>query len=217
MNTSVPTPSHSERPPHLRRALGLWRLVLYGLGVIIGAGIYVLIGTVVATAGMAAPLSFLAAGILAALVGLCYAELGARFPEAAGAAAYVKHGFGSDRLSQLTGLAVAAVAVVGAASIAHGCIGYAQRLVDLPGTSIAGGIVLCFTAVACLRVGESVGAAAVLAALEVAGLLVLIVLGTPALSALPARVDELIPADWSAWHGVAAGAFLAFFAFIGFE
>ena len=72
--------------PALRRVLGTSLLTLYGLGVIIGAGIYVLIGTVVDAAGGGAPWSFVLAGILAGLTGLCYAELAVRFPEAAGAA-----------------------------------------------------------------------------------------------------------------------------------
>jgi amino acid transporter len=110
-------------PPALRRVLGASLLVLYGLGVIIGAGIYVLVGGVVGVAGEAAPWSFVLAGVLAALTGLCYAELAVRFPEAAGtAAANVKEAFGSDRLSQLMGLAVAAVVIVSTASIACGSV-----------------------------------------------------------------------------------------------
>src|SRR5690554_6150070 len=153
-------------PPGLRRVLGLGLLVFYGLGVIIGAGIYVLVGTVVGKAGPAAPFAFLAAGLMAALTGICYAELGARFPEAAGAAAYVKQAFGSDRLSQVTGLAVAAAALVSAASIARGCVGYAQLFVDLPGPVIAGGLVVAFTALACLGVRQSVGVAALMSLIE---------------------------------------------------
>ena len=106
--------------PALRRVLGTSLLTLYGLGVIIGAGIYVLIGTVVDAAGGGAPWSFVLAGILAGLTGLCYAELAVRFPEAAGAAAYIKEAFGSDRLSQVAGLAVAGVVVVSTASLARG-------------------------------------------------------------------------------------------------
>ena len=136
--------------PALRRVLGTPMLVLYGLGVIIGAGIYVLVGTIVATAGGAAPWAFVLAGILAAMTGLSYAELAVRFPEAAGAAAYVKEAFGSDRLSRLTGLAVAAVVIVSTASIARGSAGYLHAFTLLPDAVIAGGLVALFTAVACL-------------------------------------------------------------------
>ena len=204
--------------PALRRVLGTPMLVLYGLGVIIGAGIYVLVGTIVATAGGAAPWAFVLAGILAAMTGLSYAELAVRFPEAAGAAAYVKEAFGSDRLSRLTGLAVAAVVIVSTASIARGSAGYLHAFTLLPDAVIAGGLVALFTAVACLGVRESVGIAATMTVIEIGGLLLVIIAGLPALSAAPDRVSELLPGrGFGTWAGVAAGGFLAFFAFIGFE
>src|SRR5262245_54601371 len=127
-------------------------LVLYGLGVIIGAGIYVLVGTIAATAGSGAPWSFVLAGILAAMTGLSYAELAVRFPEAAGAAAYIKEAFGSDALSRLAGLAVAAVVIVSTASIARGSVGYLHLFLPWSDVVIAGGLVAVFTGVACLGV-----------------------------------------------------------------
>jgi len=208
----------ADSPPALRRVLGTPLLVFYGLGVIIGAGIYVLVGSVVAVAGHAAPWSFVLAGVLAGLTGLCYAELAVRFPEAAGAAAYVKEAFGSDRLSQVAGLAVAAVVVVSTASIARGSVGYIQVFLSWPDPAIAGGLVLLFAAVACLGVRESVGLAAAMTAVEIGGLLLVVAAGGLALRALPQRIGELLPAlDPGALAGVAVGAFLAFFAFIGFE
>ncbi len=204
--------------PALRRVLGTPLLTLYGLGVIIGAGIYVLIGSVVEAAGGGAPWSFVLAGVLAGLTGLCYAELAVRFPEAAGAAAYIKEAFGSDRLSQLAGLAVAAVVVVSTASIARGSVGYMQVFIPWPDAVIAGGVVALFTAVACLGVRESVGIAAVMTTVEIVGLLLVLSAGAPAVLTLPTRLDELLPGPGSiAWAGVVTGAFLAFFAFIGFE
>ena len=82
--------SASRRPSTLRRSLGLGLMVFYGLGVIIGAGVYVAVGDVIEAAGSLAVLSFAVAGALATLTALSYAELGARYPEAAGAAAYVQ-------------------------------------------------------------------------------------------------------------------------------
>ena len=67
----------------LRRSLGLALLVFYGLGIIIGAGVYVAVGDVVEAAGPLAASSFVLAGVIATLTALSYAELGARFPEAA--------------------------------------------------------------------------------------------------------------------------------------
>lgn len=70
--------------PALRRVLGTPMLVLYGLGVIIGAGIYVLVGTIVATAGGGAPWSFVLAGILAAMTVCLMRSLPCAFPRPPG-------------------------------------------------------------------------------------------------------------------------------------
>lgn len=199
----------------LRRTLTLGPLILYGLGVIVGAGIYVAIGAVIDRAGTAAPLSFLAAGLVAAASGLCYAELAGRFPEAAGAAAYVRHGFGSDRLALLTGLALAAAIVVAAASIASGAVQYLGLLLPLPAWLLIVLVVVLFTVVAAVGVRESAYLAAGIGALEVLGLLAATISGFA--SAPTVDLAAMVPADRAGWSGVAAGAFIALFAFIGFE
>lgn len=201
--------------PELRRALTLGPLILYGLGVIVGAGIYVAIGAVVERAGTAAPVAFLLAGLVAAATGLCYAELAGRFPEAAGAAAYVRHGFGSDRLSLATGLALALAIVVATASIAAGAAQYLGLLLPLPPWILTGLVVLVFTGVAALGVRESVFLAAAIGGLELLGLLAAIVFGLWGAEGLD--LAGMVPQGAAGWNGVAAGAFIAFFAFIGFE
>ena len=201
----------------LKRSLNLSLLVLYGLGVIIGAGIYVVIGNVVEVAGSLAVLSFALAGGLAALTGLCYAELGARLPEAAGATAYVKEAFGSDRLSQLTGFVVAGVVLVSAATIAHGAASYAKQFIPIPTPFIAASVVILFTAVSCLGVKDSVRAAAVMTMIEIAGLALVIILGADPIPDFLVQTPQFIPNDMHGLNKVFAGAFLAFFAFTGFE
>jgi amino acid transporter len=201
----------------LRRSLGLGLLVFYGLGVIIGAGVYVVIGEVIAQAGALAVCAFAVAGALAGLTALSYAELGARHPEAAGAAAYVKEAFGSDRFSQLAGCMVAVVVLISAATIARGTAGYAHAFVALPEALIASVVVLVFTAVACLGVKDSMRAAAVMTIIELAGLILVISAGLASVHDLQGPVLALLPTDLDAWISVCAGAFLAFFAFTGFE
>jgi len=207
----------THEPVSLKRSLGLGLLVLYGLGTIIGAGIYVLVGEVAAQAGMAAPLSFVIAGALAAMTGLSYAELVARHPEAASAAVYVQHGFGRDWLSRLVGLAVVAVAAIAAASIVSGSVGYLGTFVPLPHDLAVVLIVLLFTAVAALGVVESVGVAVALTVIEIAGLMVVVAVGGWNLEGPGAGAEGLLPRDTAGWLGALAGAFLAFFAFLGFE
>ncbi len=200
----------------LRRALGLPLLVFFGLGTIVGAGIYVLVGEIARLAGVGAPVAFALAGGLAALVGLCYAELAVRFPEAAGAAAYVREGFGSDALSRLVGLAVAAVAVVGAASIARGAAGYIRFFVDVPTWAAAGATIVLFTLIACREVRESLSVAALMTAIEIGGLLLVVAAGVSATlesGPQPGATAGALPGIST----LLGGAFVAFFAFMGFE
>jgi amino acid transporter len=110
--------------------------VLYGIGVTIGAGIYVLIGAAAARAGMQAPLAFVAAAILMGLTAASFAELGSRMPVAAGEAAYIRAAFGSDRLALAAGLLVIGIAVVAAAAISVGSAGYLGVFISLPELSL---------------------------------------------------------------------------------
>ena len=201
--------------PTLRRVLTFWPLVLYGLGVIVGAGIYVAIGSVIARAGDTAPVAFLLAGVTAAMTGLCYAELASRFPEASGSVAYVRHGFGSDALARLTGLALTVVVAISAASIARGAIGYLIVLLPWPPGLLLVLLILACTAVAAYGVSESVWLAAAISVLEIGGLLAATVAGL--LNAPELHMRSMLPVDLVGWGRTASGAFIAFFAFIGFE
>src|SRR4030067_113175 len=93
-------------PVTLKRSLSLWLITFYGLGTILGAGIYVLIGKVAETAGLYAPVSFVIAALLAGLPGLSYAELPARHPKSAGEAVYVQDGLRFRPLSILVGFLI---------------------------------------------------------------------------------------------------------------
>ncbi|HKK37122.1 MAG TPA: amino acid permease, partial [Paracoccaceae bacterium] len=86
--------------PHLKRGVGLALLTLYGVGVMVGAGIYVLVGEAAGLAGDWAPLAFLIAGLVAAPTAASYGELAARIPEAGGEAAYLREAFGIPGLPQ---------------------------------------------------------------------------------------------------------------------
>ena len=112
----LPFPGGIMRPtPTLKRVITLPVITLYGLGTTIGAGIYVLIGEVAGEAGAWAPLSFLAAAVLAGFSGFSFAELSARFPRSAGEALYVREGLRSPALALLVGLLVVAAGTISAA------------------------------------------------------------------------------------------------------
>ena len=118
--------------PELVRALNLPLTVLFGLGVTVGAGIYVLIGATAGRAGMHAPLAFLLAAVVMAPTAATFAELASRMPVSAGEAAYVKAGFGSENLARLVGLMVIVVGIISAAAIAKGSAGYIQSVAISP-------------------------------------------------------------------------------------
>ena len=105
-----------EPTVRLRRTLTLPLLTLYGVGVTVGAGIYVLTGKVIGVAGVFAPVSFLLAALLAGLSALSFAELAVRMPRAAGEALYVREGLGSSVLALVVGLAVVAMSMATAAA-----------------------------------------------------------------------------------------------------
>lgn len=206
-------PAHSQVA--LRRSLTIGSLLFYGLAVIIGAGIYVAIASVIGRAGAAAPLSFLLAGVAAGMTGLCYAELASRFPEASGAVAYVKQGFGSDLAAQLTGVALTLAIAIAAASIASGAVHYLALLIGLPPKALIALLVATFTLLAIAGVRESTGFAAVIGAVEILGLVVAAAVGFLAAPAFD--IVAMFPASFAAWQSIVGGAFIAFFAFIGFE
>ena len=211
-------PIDARQPRHrLNRTLSLWLLTFYGLGTIVGAGIYIVVGEVAKQAGMGTPLAFFAAGLIAACTGFAYAELSARFPDAAGAAAYVSEGLRSPLIARATGLLVLATGIVIAASLARGAAGYLAEFVAIPIPLLSSLFVVLFTGIACLNVRESVGLAAFLTIVELLGLAFVIAAGSPALSAFPERMTEMIPHQLVGWVHVSTGAFLAFFAYIGFE
>jgi len=128
----------------LRRRLTLPLVILYGLGSILGAGIYVLVGKVAGMAGIYAPLSFLVAALIATLTAFSYADLASRYPSSAGEAKYVMQAFGSPLLSMLVGWSVVFIGVISAATLSRGFAGYMQVFVELEDWVIITLLVLAF-------------------------------------------------------------------------
>ncbi|NIP73657.1 MAG: APC family permease [Gammaproteobacteria bacterium] len=193
-------------------------LTFYGLGNILGAGIYVLVGKVAGAAGMCTPLAFLIALLLASFSAFSYAELSARYPLSAGESVYVHRGLRSRALALGVGLLIVLAGVLSAAAIVQGFVGYLQVLVAVPARPAVAASALALTAIAVWGIEPSARSAALVTLVEVFGLLLIVWVGRGALAELPARAPELVPAfEPEAWHGVLFGALLAFYAFIGFE
>jgi basic amino acid/polyamine antiporter, APA family len=202
--------------PELHRTLGLPLLVLYGLGVTIGAGIFALIGEIAGLAGDQAPLAFLIAGLIAAATGYSYAVLAAAFPRAGGEAIFVNMGLGSN-WARIVGLGVLLTAIISSATITLAFAGYVSAVVDAPRWAIIITIVSLLAGLAAWGIRESVWFAAIVTLLEVGTLLIIIVAGAVHIDATDMARILAPPSDFTALQGVLAASFLAFFAFIGFE
>ena len=200
----------------LLRVLGLPVLILYGVGVTVGAGIFVLIGTVVDLAGPRAPVAFLIAAGIAGVTAVSYATLARGFPRAAGASLYVKAAFG-PRAGLPAGLGVALTGVVSSATITLGFTGYLAEIVAVPQSVAVVGTLVLIGLLVQRGVKESVGAAAALTLVEIGILLVLIVAGFPVLVSPDPWTGAFGMAGPLPVAGILTAAVLAFFAFIGFE
>jgi amino acid transporter len=204
--------------PTLKRDIGYTLLTLYGLGTILGAGIYVLVGEVARVAGSAAPSAFLVSALLAGVTAFSYAEFASRLPRSAGEAAYVEAGFGRPAAATAVGWAVIATGVVSAATMARGFVGYLDVFVSLSPSLVILAIVTAVGGLAAWGISESLIVAGAVTILEVAGLVLVCVVGGDNLGSLQSDWRSLLPrAETASWLGVLSGGFIAFYAFIGFE
>ncbi len=200
----------------LKRSLSLPLVALYGLGNILGAGIYVLVGKVAGFAGTSTTLAFIIAMITAAFTAFSYMELAGRYPVSASASVYLHKAFGKRWLSVLVGLAMTAGGIASAAALAQGFAGYLNSFISIPIPMASVGLIIILGAIAVKGVGESAIMAAVFTVIEVLGLTMIIWFGRGALGSVDtSTIFAIDPAVGAG--GLIAGSFLAFYAFIGFE
>jgi len=213
--TAVDNAPAAETP--LKRSLGLGLTTLYGIGTTVGAGIYVLIGTVAGAAGYLAPWSFLVAAALAGLAAYAFAELSRRHPKSAGEAHYVLVAFGRHWLSLVMGALVLATAVVSAAAIARGAAGYLQLFLPLPDWMLIATTVAALAALCAWGIRESARFAGLITLIEVGGIVLVIAAGLLGLGEEAPDLSRLLPRESAAVEPIFAGTLIAFFAFVGFE
>lgn len=200
----------------LKRSLGLPLVALYGLGNILGAGIYVLVGKVAGFAGTGTTLAFMIAMVTAAFTAFSYMELAGRYPVSASASVYLHKAFGKRWLSVAIGLAMVGGGIASAAALAQGFAGYLSSFIGVPTMLASVALLLVLGAIAIKGIGESAKAAAIFTIVEVLGLLMIIWFGRSAFGQVdPGSTFAIDPAVGVG--GLIAGAFLAFYAFIGFE
>lgn len=207
--------------PKLKQTLGFWQVALYGMGSMLGAGIYGLIGKAATSLGNAVWLAFGAAMVAALLTGLSYACVGSRHPRAGGAAYVTQRAFGTPWLAYVVGIAVM---MSGLTSMATGALIIADNLNKAMGTQIPGkllAIVVVFL-VGCViyrGIRESMWLNILCTIVEASGLLFIIAVGAKYWGSV--NYLEVPPAVPGAENILALvilqGAVLTFYSFIGFE
>lgn len=216
---SPSSPGASRQGPELARRLGLGALVVYGVGDMLGAGIYALIGKVAGVMGNLAWLAFLVSMIAALLTGMSYASLGSRYPRAAGAAYVTERAFQIPFLSYVLGLAVVASGLTSLAAQSHAFAGYLLALAGGPAAlnwAVALAFLLVLTAVNFWGIRESMMLNFVCTLVEVSGLLFVVAVGVSHWGSVDYLEPPRTTGDGTA-SMVLQGAVLTFYAFIGFE
>lgn len=217
------TPASSS-PGELKQTIGGWQILFYGLGSMLGAGIYALIGKAAETLGNAVWLAFLMALLAALLTGLSYACVGSRYAKAGGAAYVTQRSLRKPWLSYVVGIAVM---MSGLTSMATGSQAIAENLakalnMDLPIKLVAIALVFLVGCIIYRGLRESMWANIACTVVEASGLLFIIAVGFKYWGS----VDYFETANDTVTGGsgsgitlaiVMQGAVLTFFSFIGFE
>ena len=206
--------------PSLRRTIGPAQMALYGLGSMLGAGIYGLIGKAAGQAGNAVWLSFVVALVAALLTALSYASLGSRYPRAAGAAYVTERAYGFPLLSFMVGLALVCSELTSIATqsqVFAANIAVLLGLESVPLSWLALGFLLILTGIVFRGIRESMWVNVLCTLIEAGGLVLVIVAGASHWGSVDYLETPALPESNPAALLVMQAAVLAFFAFIGFE
>jgi basic amino acid/polyamine antiporter, APA family len=195
----------------LKRTLGFWDVLMFGVGGIVGAGIYAIIGQAAGLSGNMLWLSFILASAVALLTGLSYAEFVSRFPSSGGSFEYIKQGMG-EKTAFIMSVFMAFTGIVAAAAISISFADYLSRLVDLPSWIIVIGVIsfMAFFNIIGAKYSSYYNSFATIVTLL--GLLAVIGFSIPDLGNV-----NLLELNDGGWTGIVAGSALIFFSYIGFE
>ncbi len=209
----------TERPA-LKRDITGPLLYLFILGDVLGAGVYALAGAIAGEVGGVTWVPMLVALLLALLTATSYAELVTKYPQAGGAAVFAQRAFRSPIVSYLVGFCMLAAGIVSAAALALAFSGdYLASFVDVPPAVGAVVFLLLVAALNARGIKESLRANIVMTAVELSGLVLVVVVVAMMLGAgggdlgravqFGEGVDPVV--------GVLGAALLAYYSFVGFE
>ena len=197
----------------LKRRMGLFQLTMYGVGLILGAGIYVLIGEAVGFAGDSVWIAFVLGSIVALFAGLSYAELSSLFPKAAAEYVFIKNAFKNNFFAFVIGWLTAITSIITAATVALGFGGYFAEFFKVPIIISAIGLLGILSLVNFIGIRESAWTNTIFTIIEAGGLILIIIIGFTVLNPEPVNYTD----SPSGFTGIAIAFVLIFFAFIGFE
>jgi amino acid transporter len=210
----------TEDEPTLHRTIGPTQMALYGLGSMLGAGIYGLMGKVAGQVGNAVWLAFIVALVAALLTALSYASLGSRYPRAAGAAYVTQRAYGFPLLSFMVGLALVCSGLTSIATQSRVFAANLSELIGLDGVPIAWlalGFLLVMAGIVFRGIRESMWVNVLCTVVEAAGLILVVAVGVSYWGSVNYLETPVLPGEDHMTLIVIQGAVLAFFAFIGFE
>jgi basic amino acid/polyamine antiporter, APA family len=195
--------------PELKKELSLLEITLVGIGNILGAGIYVLMGKAAGLAGNMVWFSFLFAGITASLSAFSYMELASMYPKAGAEYEFVKKAFG-ERTGFLVGLLIIYFVVITSSAVALGFGRYFSNLFGVKSLITTIGLFIVLSLIMLHGIKESAWIAIFISFIEISGLLIVIYTGIPYIG----KVNYL---ETPGLEGILEASTLIFFAFLGFE
>jgi APA family basic amino acid/polyamine antiporter len=206
-----------KKRPELKRRISLFGVTAYGVGNVLGAGIYALIGEVVGITGNLSWLAFILASVTGALTGLSYAELSAMFPKSAAEFVYTEKAFKIRLLSFLLGWIIIFSGILSAATVALGFAGYLAALIGFSPIFLviifAAILIVIVSLINFVGIRASTWTNIVFTLIEASGLILIIAIGIPFLG----TVNYFVLPLGGSYGAIFSAVALVFFAYIGFE
>lgn len=197
----------------LKRGMGLFHLTMYGVGLILGAGIYVLIGEAAGLAGDSVWIAFVLGSIVALFAGFSYAELSSIFPKAAAEYTFIKNAFKNNFFAFIIGWLTAITSMITASTVALGFGGYFSEFLNIPVTISAIVLIGILSIINFIGIRESSWTNTIFTVIEAIGLILIIIIGFTISEPEPVNYFE----SPTGFTGIIIAFVLIFFAFIGFE
>jgi APA family basic amino acid/polyamine antiporter len=195
----------------LKPVLGPIQLIFYSVGVIVGAGVYSVIGSAAGLAQEGLWLSFIIGAGVALLTAFSYAEMATSFPIAGAEYAYIKQAWPrADWFSFTVGIVILLGGAATAATVSMAFAGYLRVFVDVPSIGAALALLGLCSAVNIWGLQESSWLNMIFTSVEVGGLLLVVAAGF-----MTGATPQLTPAPQE--PAVMAAAALLFFVYLGFE